>query len=142
MQYHCGRCVGTAPQEKSLAANGWDATILASLVPAQTQLFRDLTIALGAAAIVLAKETGGGAPFLDWEVGWLDFYLIVCVFILIDLREWWSAQMIRGLRSSRAPRALVGCAGYSYALVLQVSRGFMYHRLTDRGYSCRSPTLP
>jgi hypothetical protein len=140
MQYHCGLCVGTAPQEKSLAANGWDATILASLVPAQTQLFRDLTIALGAAAIVLAKETGGGAPFLDWEVGWLDFYLIVCVFILIDLREWWSAQMIRGLRSSRAPRALVGwvfiCSGASS------QSWFMYHRLTDRGYSCRSPTLP
>jgi len=59
---------GTSQQEKSLRAHHWEPSLLSSLVPAQTQLFRDLTTALGPDAVVLAKETGGGAPFLDWKV--------------------------------------------------------------------------
>ena len=44
----------------------FDARTCRSLVPGQRQLFADLTAALGAGAIVLAKETGGAAA-LDWQ---------------------------------------------------------------------------
>ena len=47
---------------------GWDVTTAKSLVVGQTQLFVELTAALSATHIVLAKETGGGAPFVDWKV--------------------------------------------------------------------------
>jgi hypothetical protein len=49
-----------------LAALGWDIPTALSLAAAQTQLFADLTSALDPRHIVLAKETGGGAPFNDW----------------------------------------------------------------------------
>eukprot|EP00039_Didymoeca_costata_P032832 m.39526 g.39526 ORF g.39526 m.39526 type:complete len:388 (+) comp9564_c0_seq1:31-1194(+) len=47
--------------------DGWDNATFRSLIPAQAQLFADLTDALGQDHIVLAKETGGGAPFNDWQ---------------------------------------------------------------------------
>jgi hypothetical protein len=59
---------GTAAQQKHLKSLGWDEPTLQTLVPAQTQLLADLTKALGPQSIVLAKETGGGAPFTDWMV--------------------------------------------------------------------------
>ena len=48
--------------------HGWDEPTAASMVPAQTKLFAELTAALGPTRVVLAKETGGGAPFTDWAV--------------------------------------------------------------------------
>jgi hypothetical protein len=59
---------GTVQQREHLETLGWDEPTLTTLVPAQTQLFVDLTKALGPQSIVLAKETGGGAPFDDWKV--------------------------------------------------------------------------
>eukprot|EP00041_Stephanoeca_diplocostata_P012206 m.203714 g.203714 ORF g.203714 m.203714 type:complete len:389 (-) comp18857_c0_seq6:172-1338(-) len=50
------------------ARDGWDLDTAKTMVPAQTQLFNDLTTALGEEYIVLAKETGGGAAFNDWKV--------------------------------------------------------------------------
>jgi hypothetical protein len=47
---------------------GWDLPTARALVAGQTQLFAELTAALGPNRIVLAKETGGGTRFLDWKV--------------------------------------------------------------------------
>ena len=60
------------PRRRAGLAQGWDAHTAATMVTAQTELFKELMSALDAAlgrsAIVLAKETGGGAPFLDYKV--------------------------------------------------------------------------
>ena len=48
--------------------HGWDIPTASSMVPAQTQLFVNLTRMLGPTRIVLAKETSGGAHFTDWAV--------------------------------------------------------------------------
>ena len=47
---------------------GWDIATAASMIPAQTKLFAELTATLGPDKVVLAKETGGGAAFTDWTV--------------------------------------------------------------------------
>jgi len=59
---------GPPAMQRHLASLGWDLPTATSLVAAQTQLFVDLTAALGQDRVVLAKETGGGAGFLDWHV--------------------------------------------------------------------------
>ena len=52
---------------KGLAAHGWDLATAESLVAAQTRLLQELSSVLGPDRLVLAKETGGGAPFDDWK---------------------------------------------------------------------------
>lgn len=47
---------------------GWDKSTANSLVSAQRKLLDELQTELGEERIVLAKETGGGAAFRDWEV--------------------------------------------------------------------------
>eukprot|EP01065_Artemidia_motanka_P037459 TRINITY_DN4602_c0_g1_i1.p2 TRINITY_DN4602_c0_g1~~TRINITY_DN4602_c0_g1_i1.p2 ORF type:complete len:278 (+),score=98.65 TRINITY_DN4602_c0_g1_i1:370-1203(+) len=51
-----------------ITRGGWDEQTRVQMIPAQTQLFVDLSKALGEHRIVLAKETGGGAPFKDGAV--------------------------------------------------------------------------
>ena len=56
------------PPKTNFVKLGWDVETAQSLVVGQTQLFVELTAALGSKHIVLAKETGGGAAFVDWKV--------------------------------------------------------------------------
>ena len=56
------------PPNTNFVKLGWDVETAQSLVVGQTQLFVELTAALGSKHIVLAKETGGGAAFVDWKV--------------------------------------------------------------------------
>eukprot|EP01063_Lacrimia_lanifica_P007132 TRINITY_DN14509_c0_g1_i1.p1 TRINITY_DN14509_c0_g1~~TRINITY_DN14509_c0_g1_i1.p1 ORF type:complete len:392 (+),score=106.63 TRINITY_DN14509_c0_g1_i1:45-1220(+) len=48
-------------------APSWDAATCQEFIPAQRQLFADLTAALGEGNITLAKEAAG-TPALDWQV--------------------------------------------------------------------------